>query len=90
MLKDLWLVLTGKLSSYQIHTLNRALDCSEEALGITKKMLQDECASFDERVISALTNELSPDRRRLSDRIAQREIERIVAEAKARAHTTGE
>lgn len=100
MIRDLWLVLTGKLSYWQVVNLTQRLTQWEER----NTLLMDTVQSLTQQTaelnlgVGVLISKLmptfgidynEPKIRRESDALGKKVIEALIAEDKARRHTEG-
>ena len=84
MLRDLWLVLTGRLSSGKAWWIARDKEISHELNNI-----HDEILKLRNEFAVTFNDELSPKRKELSDELRRRMQAKLIAEDKARRHTEG-
>lgn len=101
MFRDLWLVITGKLSSERLYDAQEAIETQRADY---HQLMRDERLYHAKRIeplILALgrliatdkafvTDELDPKRKAESDKLADKAISRLMADDWARKHTVGE
>jgi len=93
---DLWLVLTGRLSSEQVHLLTEERDhwklISDGWRGRAIEAARERDAQAERLntiINEAFGNEFSPARKAMSERIEHETLKRLNSEHKARMHAEG-
>lgn len=90
MLRDLWLVLTGRISSEQYYAWRREVVDLHQIINTRFQSLEGEIWKLRNELVATFNDEMSPKRQQMSQELGKKMQRKLIAEDKARRHTLGE